>query len=272
MLEVARAAGVSVIDTAASYGTSESVIGELVGDDPEWSVVTKVSGSLGDEVDASPAIAAQLAQGALDSLDRSLLRLRRPRIAVLLLHRASHRRAAGGRIWRALREQRELGRIGALGISAADPSEAMEAIDDPEVEAIQVAASLADQRLLRAGFFEKARDRRMSVFIRSSLLQGALLLPPERLPLHLKALTPLLAALTAQARALAVDPKCLLLAHVRHRRTAVVVGCETEAQLVANLDAWGVAGELPDPGSGFSDLAASLDRSILEPGRWPSPA
>ena len=47
MLACAREAGIHVLDTARAYGGAEDLIGELVGDDPYWTVVTKLSPEVG---------------------------------------------------------------------------------------------------------------------------------------------------------------------------------------------------------------------------------
>ena len=42
ILARARAAGVTTLDTARAYGDSEGVIGEFIGDAPDWRIVTKL--------------------------------------------------------------------------------------------------------------------------------------------------------------------------------------------------------------------------------------
>ena len=270
MLEAAREAGVTVLDTAAGYGSSERVIGDLTGGDPHWMVVTKLASDLGDEEQPTAEASDRQVKAAVASIERSLHLLRRKTLPVLLLHRLAHRRLAGGRVWAALQEERERGRIGALGVSAASPEEALQLVDDPDIDAIQVAASLADQRLLGAGFYERARARGVQLFVRSVFLQGALLLEPRQLPGYLRALTPFVAALASQASALEAPPESVLFAHARSLGGSVLVGCENESQLQRNLAAWRRSAEMDDPGDAFKGLSDQLDRTVLEPSRWPA--
>ena len=52
-----------------------------------------------------------------DALGRDVL-------PAVLLHRFAHRHACGGKLWRTLLAERDAGRIGQLGVSAATPEEA----------------------------------------------------------------------------------------------------------------------------------------------------
>jgi aryl-alcohol dehydrogenase-like predicted oxidoreductase len=82
LFEVAREAGVNLIDTAPAYGTAEERIGKLLPDPDDWVIVTKAGEEFVDgqsHFDFSPeAIRA--------SVDRSRKRLKRDRLDVVLLH------------------------------------------------------------------------------------------------------------------------------------------------------------------------------------------
>src|SRR5690606_30970516 len=96
--------------------------------------------------------------------------------------------------------------IGRLGVSAASPAEAWAALADPEVERVQVATSLLDQRLWRAGFFARARQLRKEVHVRSVFLQGVAFLAPDALPEALAPLRDPLARIHAWAAARGLGP------------------------------------------------------------------
>lgn len=117
-------------------------------------VVTK----LHPEVTGPGVTAAAALANTSRSLSESRHALRRDKLDVVMLHRQQHLHAHDEQIWRRLRRQRELGMIGALGVSSANPSEAWAALEHPEVEVVQLAASLLDQRLARHGFFEAAQE------------------------------------------------------------------------------------------------------------------
>lgn len=261
----AREAGVAALDTARAYGESEARIGALRDAIAGFEITTKLAPDVApDGVAAAEAVARTHA-----SVEASLRALRVRRLDALLLHRAAHRTTCGGAVWNALREERRAGRIGRRGVSAANPEEAWAALDDPEVEQVQVATSLLDQRLWRAGFFERARERGKLVHVRSVFLQGVAFLAPDALPPHLAPLRAPLERIAkwASMRGLSVPDAFLLFA--RGLGVPLVLGFERAAQVGeivarresvhAQMDAW-------------SELAASTSLpgrpDLLDPSRW----
>jgi spore coat polysaccharide biosynthesis protein SpsF len=267
LLERAALSGVTGLDTARAYGESEAVLGRVAGGDARWQIVTKLPPL--KLRGASPSVARDAVDHALDE---SLRALRRDRVAAVLLHDPSDRLAANGAVWRALLARRDGGATDAVGISARSPSEALEALDDESIAAIQVASSLLDPRLLRAGFFTRARAARKKVFVRSVFLQGAASLDPRALPPHLAKLEPALAAIARWGgpRGLSAPEVCLLYARDAFD-ASLVVGMESERQLDANLRTWA----LPPLGDAtLAELAGAipeLPESVVDPSKWPTP-
>jgi spore coat polysaccharide biosynthesis protein SpsF len=204
-------------------------------------------------------------------VDESCAALGRSRLDVVLLHRMAHRHVLDGSVWRTLRTLREQGVIGALGVSAASPDDALLAVDDPEVEAIQVAYSLFDRRLDSTSFFVHATRRGVKVAIRSVLLQGALLASSRALPAHLSVLEPSLRALDQWAGDHGLDRRQALLAFARSRAPGpLVVGTETLGQLQATLGTW--QRPLLDGAQQqeLVDLIPIHRDEVLDPSCWPS--
>lgn len=271
MLRRARVAGLRTIDTARAYGESEARIGHLLasfaGSEP-WRVVTK----LGPDVHAPGLGIAESLERTAESLARSRAALGLEVLPVLLLHRFAHRHACGGKLWRTLLAERDAGRIGQLGVSAATPEEAWAALEDPDVEVLQVAASLLDLRLYRQGFFDRARDLGRTIYVRSLFLQGVAHLEPRTLPPALEPLAEPLRTIRAAARALDQPARRLHLAFARELLAGClpVVGCETEAQVAELVDDW--AAETPGAGD-VASLVAELpthDAALVDPSRWPA--
>jgi len=119
IVDAASRAGVTSIDTARDYGRSEALIGEVVGGASGWWVMTKLSGDLVTE-DADPRVVTERAEA---SLRASLRALRRPRIDVLLLHRAWHRDWGGGVLWDLLEDHRRRGTVAGIGVSVTSPDD-----------------------------------------------------------------------------------------------------------------------------------------------------
>jgi aryl-alcohol dehydrogenase-like predicted oxidoreductase len=267
ILAAAKAAGIDTIDTARAYGASEEIIGRLAGS--EWRVITKLDPELGAGGEDRRGVEARAAR----SLELSRDALRRQRLDTVLLHRADHRRLGGGAAWELLRRERDAGRIGRLGLSAVDPDDAHKALDDPEVETIQVAASVLDRRLARDGFFGLARDRGIEVFVRSVFLQGVLSLDPGGLPDALAGLRAPLLHISSWASTRGYTTLQVALAYAAGLPgVTVVVGCETPAQLGEILRMW----EPPTPtAEEVSELASELpdpDPDLVTPSRWEASA
>ena len=280
ILDSARAAGVTTIDTARAYGDAGERIGALIDerdarqDRDEWHVITK----LDPDVLRPDEDAERFLQRVAESVDASRAALRRPVLDTLLLHRVAHRSAHDGIGWRWLLDERRAGRVRRLGISAATPAQAEAALDDEDIEVIQVAASIADQRLVRAGFFDRAEARGVEVHVRSVFLQGALLLDAAALPPHLAPLHQVIEPLRDWADSTGVDTAAAALGYVRDlvgpASVRVVIGCESVAQLRANVAAW-----RNGPGRdgrrriGPAALAADMPQlpdDVLDPARWPT--
>jgi aryl-alcohol dehydrogenase-like predicted oxidoreductase len=309
MLELAFESGVRVVDTARDYGRSEERIGELVGNDPGWTVVTKLSAGVADGDPSDAELIGRIER----SVELSCEALRRPTLQVLLLHRAWHRWHRSGLIWERLAAMVEEGWVGSLGVSAADPGEAESLLRSVEpkqaesllrsvepkqaesvrssvepkeaesalpcratssvkvpVSVVQVAYSLLDRRIVRRGIASSASRAGAVVMCRSAFLQGAALLEKEDLPVHLSPLVPCLKEIDEQAKALGLNRRQLLLAYARDTAPGpVVVGTESFGQLRSLLDDWETP---PLDEKMLADLArigGGLDEKVLDPWRWP---
>lgn len=262
MLDLARSFGIVTLDTARAYGTSEDIIGDL-GMSGDWRVVTKL-----DPEVYQPGMSWPEVRDRLDhSLAASRRALRQQRIDTLLLHRPDHRTVLGGAIWSALRDEQEAGGIGRIGVSVDSVGAAWPALADAEMEVIQVPASLLDLRLWRAGFFERALEAGVEVFVRSVFLQGLAFLPPERVPDRLSALREPLARVRTWASQHDTLAHCVFLAFLRDTVPAtLLLGCETEAQLHDHLATW-TSLAWPDIREA-ADLIPDLDESTLNPALW----
>lgn len=268
MLAVAGSRGVDALDTARAYGSAEARLGRLAGDGG-FDLQTKVTPDL-------PVASGSHAVGEATrkSVEESLAATRREVLDAVLLHRGAHLRACRGAAWRALRELRESGRIRRIGVSATSPDEAEAALAAPGVDVVQVAANAVDRRLAQRGFFARARERGVRVQVRSAFLQGALLMDPARLPVHLAPLAPALRALRACARGRGVPlPAVLLAAVFRLGADEIVIGVETREQLEESLDLLPVAAALADaagsPAAPSFPEPPPLPDAVLDPWRWP---
>jgi aryl-alcohol dehydrogenase-like predicted oxidoreductase len=267
MLTRAMRAGVGTIETARSYGQSETRIGAALSPSDSWRVLTK----LDREVHREGLGIGETLEGVAKSLEASRAALKSDSLPVLMLHHFAHRHACGGRLWRGLLAERDAGRIGALGVSAATPEEAWAALQDPDIEVLQVASNLLDLRLHRQGFFPRARELGRTVYVHSIFLQGVAHLEPETLPPSLLDLVAPMQTIRACASRVGVPPHALYLAFARELPGVhPILGCETDAQLEGLLADW--ASDAIDSATItlLVESLPTLEAQAVDPSRWNS--
>jgi spore coat polysaccharide biosynthesis protein SpsF len=268
----AIAHGVTTIDTARGYGDSEEVLREALSG--AWrsrvEIITKLDplASLAADADASSVEAAVDA-----SVRRSCLALGTTELTSLLLHRWQHRGEWGGSAWRRLLDLREQGIIGSLGVSVYDPKEALQALEDPDIQHLQIPFNVLDHRWRSSGIDQLLAGRRdVTVYARSVFLQGVLLGNSSGWP-----------------RVGGYDPRCyvgslrnlakrferrnvadLCVAYVRAQDwlCSLVVGCETSTQLRENLDLFRLPVLTPDQCNELERALFRAPEALLNPSRW----
>jgi spore coat polysaccharide biosynthesis protein SpsF len=273
LLNEAVELGVTTLDTARSYGSSEARIGRLLRSSlrERIAVVTKLD--LIDRIlpaDASPA----LVRCAVDaSVLTSAHALRTSRIDTLLLHRWSHRHAFGGAAWQRLVELKREGMISRLGASVYDAEEAVAALADPDVDHLQCPVNLMDQRWRSTEFLSAVHARPdVVVHARSVLLQGMLTLPSAQwVPVPGvdadRLCTTLDHAVSELGRADRID---LCMAYVRALPwvTSLVIGVERSEQLMQNLSLMQRPVLAPDELRWIESKLPDLPVAFLNPSRW----
>ena len=174
ILALAAASGIELLDTAQAYGTAETLLGRCWPSRAPRRLVSKLSPGVGRENWEACLIA---------SMDR----LRAQTLDGFLLHRPSDLLETDGEEllnWlEGLRERRLVKRI---GISIYDATD-LDGLPLDRLQLVQLPLSVYDQRLVRDGTIAKLLDLGIAVHVRSVLLQGLLLQPPQHWPDHLSA-------------------------------------------------------------------------------------
>jgi aryl-alcohol dehydrogenase-like predicted oxidoreductase len=173
ILNVARGCGVTLLDTAASYGSSEQVLG--VAGIEGFKVITKLPPLEGGEDISSSWVLKQIA-GSLSRLKTRCL------YAVLVHNLADLRSASGSEIVSGLLQARKSGLVEKIGVSIYDPSDLDWVFQIMEPDLIQAPLNVFDQRLALSGWLETLKTRGVEVHVRSVFLQGTLLTRASNLP------------------------------------------------------------------------------------------
>lgn len=254
LLAAAQTAGLTLLDTAAAYGNSEARLGELVGENAGFELITKLP--------AGPP--AQVAQ----HLAEALARLRRPRLYGVLFHAFGPLQAAPA-AWQTLQAARATGQVVRIGVSLYHPHEAEWLLAAGwDIDLVQVPYNVLDQRF--AAVLPRLAAQGVEVHVRSAFLQGLLLREPATLPDFFLPLAPKLTRLRALAAAAEVPlPAALLLFAAYAPGVArAVIGIDSVADLHENLTAaqYFAAAEKLRPA--LAELAEPTDTFIL-PYAWP---
>lgn len=256
-------AGVTTFDTAMAYGDSEAALGQALRDNNATAtaqVVTKLPPTLNSED------APQLAE----IVDGCCRRLRVDRLAGVLLHREEQLDLLDGPVGAALSALVEQGVVRKLGVSVYTPQQAQQALHHPLIRHIQWPGSMLDRRFLP--LLPLARQRGITVHIRSVLLQGVLVMAPDDLPPHLKVLEPVLEQFHRLCRDYTVTPAAAAIGWLLHAApgAGVIFGAETARQVRDNLDALQRAGALSEGlWTAMTALPVPQDPCVLNPALWP---
>lgn len=264
MLALAHENGINGLDTAASYGESEAVLGwamKELGLRDFFHVVTKVPPVTADSV----STAAEIDAFVEDSVTTSLKRLGVPRLAACLFHREEDLRFAD-----ALLRLKEKGLVEKVGWSVMTVAATQEILQTGMAEAIQLPLSLLDRRFLKAGILSRMQAQGVLGFGRSIYLQGLLLMDEDKIPDYLRPVIPVRQRLRAIAESHALSLQEMAMRYVLSLPgiSSLVVGADSVPQVAANL-ATLKRGPLPDELMQAIDGAVpDLPEAILSPSNW----
>ncbi len=265
-------AGVSVFDTARSYGDAEERLGAALAGRRAVRTITKLD-PLNDL--ASDATAEAVSAAVDQSVAESLAALRLNTLSCVLLHRAEQMTSHGGAIWRRLQDHLAEGTIQALGVSAQTPVEALAALCQTAVTHIQLPFNILDWRWRKAGVIAALEARpSVTVHVRSVFLQGVLTAGDPKIWPRISGVDApaTIAWLRQTAEAFRRDSVAdLALAFARGQSwiDGVVVGQETEDQLDENLRLCSHPPVSVEDCAIIAAAAPHLPATFLNPARWP---
>jgi aryl-alcohol dehydrogenase-like predicted oxidoreductase len=262
ILACAHEGGVNSLDTAATYGNSEEVLGKALNElglTGQMTIVTKVR-YMADHLSVAAADAI-----VEESVSGSLRRLGLESLPICLFHREENFCYA-----ESLLKLRERGLVQHIGCSVLTPSGTAPILDSQQAEALQIPANLFDHRFRRAQAFNEAARQGTAVFVRSAFLQGLLLMPEADIPPDLARVVPLRHSLESLAHEAGMTMRELAARYVLGLQglTSVVVGVESIAQMQDNLALFS-AGALPTTlMRQVEETVPVLSDKILLPNQW----
>ncbi len=243
------------LDTAISYGESESVLGSI--GVSKWKIVTKI-----------PPITNNIQfvdEWLYSQVQESLLRLKVPKIHGLLLHAPSQlRQAHGHKIWSIMLDLKEKQIVSKIGYSIYNPSELDDLWKDFRPDIVQSPLNLIDRRLYTSGWLDKLHNNGCEVHARSIFLQGLLLSKNIRMPNFFKKWQPLFKLYYQWLEKENLTPleACLSFALSFPKVSNTVVGVDSLAHLKQILDC-GIRTTVDFP----NDISTE-DTNLINPANW----
>lgn len=174
ILDVARAAGMDLIDTAPSYGDSEASLGKLLQGSTDFRIMTKTL----------PMKGAPLTPQRVKEIERtfsnSLAHLSAKSLYGLLVHHAEDLLGPGGELLiESLRNLQSRKWVHKIGVSVYNARQIDGILKLFTPDLIQVPLNVFDQRLLQSGHLRSLKKQGIEIHARSIFLQGLLLMEPN---------------------------------------------------------------------------------------------
>jgi len=173
ILTYAKSAGIKTIDTAISYGKSESKLGDYGINDYE--IITKLP--------ALPEKCGNVNSWVNDQLKESLLRLKLSRVYGLLLHNPMDLTGPKGHeLWAVMQSLKKKKLVNKIGYSIYRPEDLdiYYHLFFPDI--VQSPYSILDRRLATSGWLDQLFNAQTEVHVRSIFLQGLLLMSKNKRP------------------------------------------------------------------------------------------
>lgn len=257
ILDHAMQNGINIFDTAKGYGTSEQILGKYLKNKnrSSFKIATKFSKITGTLCEFEEEINFSLKNLNLNYVD------------FYLLHKVESLKEESAFI--GLKYLKEKGLIKKCGISVYSPEEAIEAVNSPYIDCIQVPYNVIDRRLDKVGFFKIAKEKNKIVFCRSILLQGLLLMPKEVAEQKVKNSGAIIDDYHKLCKRFNVTPLQFASAYIKQKEEIdyCIFGVDNLEQLKNNIELQRY--EIPKKAIFEADeLFADVNEYILDPRQW----
>ncbi len=257
MMELISDYKIDTIDTAINYGDSERCLG-LIGVSDK-NIITKLP--------KIPEKEENIENWVFKSVENSIKRLNINYLHGLLLHDTNQLFLPKGKIlYNSLEKLKKQNFVKKIGISVYQPNQAKSAIQNYDIDIVQLPCNVFDQRFSSQGVIRELYNRGIEVHVRSVFLQGLLLMPYDDIPEKFMPWNNLIACWHKWLQNNSLSPLqgCLAFVNSIDGINKIVVGAENTNQLrqiINDLNINNIS-EFPD--------ISSEDENLINPGKWPN--
>ncbi len=257
MMELISDYKIDTIDTAINYGDSERCLG-LIGVSDK-NIITKLP--------KIPEKEENIENWVFKSVENSIKRLNINYLHGLLLHDPNQLLLPKGKIlYNSLEKLKKQNFVKKIGISVYQPNQAKSAIQNYDIDIVQLPCNVFDQRFSSQGVIRELYNRGIEVHVRSVFLQGLLLMPYDDIPEKFMPWNNLIACWHKWLQNNSLTPLqgCLAFVNSIDGINKIVVGAENTNQLrqiINDLNINNIS-EFPD--------ISSEDENLINPGKWPN--
>ena len=259
ILQYAYDYGISLIDTASSYGDSEKILGEVI-TNYYCKLVTKTPHFSDSYIDNSHVVKLK------ESFHQSLFNLKQKDIYGLLLHSCDDLlKPGGGLLLQEMEDLKSMGVVKKIGVSLYNSEQIDIVLSKFNIDLVQLPINIFDQQLLIGGWLDKLKDYDVEIHARSAFLQGLLLMTNDLVPPYFFPIKKNLEAFYKSAKELSLSQLELALGYVMgvSEIDQVVVGVNTVEQLKEIIKATQVQINPMD----FTDIYIN-DPAFTNPSLW----
>lgn len=255
IVDRARQAGITTLDTAIAYGESESVLGEI--DVQGLNIITKLP--------AVPDDCGNVTQWVTTQIHQSLQRLQINRVHGLLLHRPSQlSESIGSELNAALQSLKVEGVVKKIGISIYGPAE-LDALNGRYAfDLVQAPLNILDRSFVESGWALRLQNQGVEVHTRSAFLQGLLLMPRGNRPVKFARWDVIWSEWDRWLAETGLSPlqACLRFTNTLDCIDKVVIGVDSITQLEEIIES--ATGQLPS----LPQFEKLLDDRLVNPATW----
>ena len=262
ILTLAWKSGITILDTAVSYGMSEEVIGQSIPEGMSFKIVTKTPLFKKDRIDKADATRLK------ETFLQSLKRVKQPAIYGLLVHHANDLLVPGGPfLWQAMKEMKVAGFVKKIGVSVYSPHEIEKLSGKYRPDLIQLPVNVFDQRMIQGGYLRHLKDLGIEIHSRSVFLQGLLLMTPEELYPYFNPIRPMMMQYHSAMQNQRISPLAAALGFVYQQPEIdyIIVGVNNQSHLEEIIN---MVHNIETLGNLDFSVYAVHEESIINPSLW----